>query len=209
MSRRNNDKGRLPPFVPLLRETISTPAWRALSHGARSLYIAHKQRYSNNLRNNGRLYLSSRDAAEELGSNRESILRWFQELEYYGFIVKTQAGALGVDGKGKAPHWRLTEIGYMADLPTRDFIRWNGVKFAAAKKQNPGPNSGSRVDAKLGPPVVPIVGPLAERTGRDSGSICAEVGGTSIGSITSITTPTPADALDIPAFLDRRRELVH
>jgi hypothetical protein len=32
-------KGRISgPFVPLLKDTIKTEAWKALSHGARSLY---------------------------------------------------------------------------------------------------------------------------------------------------------------------------
>jgi hypothetical protein len=40
--------------------TINNPAWKALSHGARSLYVALKRRYSQNLHNNGRIYLSQR-----------------------------------------------------------------------------------------------------------------------------------------------------
>jgi hypothetical protein len=39
-------------------------------------------------------------------------------------------GGLGVNGKGQAPRWRLTEIGYMRDPPTRDFMHWNGVRFS-------------------------------------------------------------------------------
>ena len=49
-----NDKGRLPQFVPLLKGTMATPAWRATSHGARWLYVALKLRYSSNFKNNGR-----------------------------------------------------------------------------------------------------------------------------------------------------------
>jgi hypothetical protein len=128
------DKARLPPFVPLFRETLATAAWRATSHGARSLYTALKLRYSQNFKNNGKIFLSSRHAEAELGSNRNSVLRWFRELEYYGFIVMTNPGALGVDGKGKAPHWRLTELGYMNDAPTNDFLRWNRVPFKDGKK---------------------------------------------------------------------------
>ena len=41
----------------------------------------------------------------------------------------TQAGCLGSEGTGKAPHWRLTECGYMKDEPTRDFMRWDGTVF--------------------------------------------------------------------------------
>ena len=49
MSRRNQDKGRLPPFVPLLKDTINSNAWRTTSPSSRVLYIALKQRYSSNL----------------------------------------------------------------------------------------------------------------------------------------------------------------
>jgi hypothetical protein len=130
---KNRDKGRLPPFVPLLKDTLNSPAWRAMSHGARSLYVALKARYNQQTHNNGRLYLSHRKAAEEIGSDTN----WFRELQYYGFIVATAPGYLGVDGKGQAPRWRLPELGYMNDPPTRDFMRWNGIRFSTRKKQNP------------------------------------------------------------------------
>lgn len=57
---------------------------------------------------------------------------WFKELEHYGFIIKTQHGSLGVDGKGKSPKWRLTELGVASnassrgetEIPTNDFLKW-------------------------------------------------------------------------------------
>jgi hypothetical protein len=116
---KRRDKGRLPSFVPLFKETLATPAWRKLSHGARSLYVALKLRH---IKNNGRVYLATRDAAKELGSGLEEIGNWFRELQHYGFIVMTRPGYLGLDGKGLAPHWRLTEVGYMNDPPGRHKI---------------------------------------------------------------------------------------
>jgi hypothetical protein len=143
MSKRKGRGERLPPFVPLFKETLASPAWRAMSHGARSLYIALKLRYSSSLQNNGRVYLSTRDAEEELGSHRDYICRWFRELKHFGFIVMTTPGGLGWNGKGKAPHWRLTEAKYMHDTPTREFMRWDGTPFSdqrrSRKKQNPVP----------------------------------------------------------------------
>jgi hypothetical protein len=68
--RRKTDKGRLPAFVPMFKETLATPAWRSMSHGARSLYLALKLRH---VKNNGRIYLSQRDARVELGSGFEEI----------------------------------------------------------------------------------------------------------------------------------------
>ena len=133
MSRRQ-DKGKLAPFVPLIKTTIDSPAWKAMSHGARSLYVALRRRYFQNFHNNGRIYLSQRDAVKEVGSHHNEIARWFRELQFYGFIVMTKGGSLGVEGIGKAPHWRLTELGYMNDLPTRDFERWAGAKCMPRQK---------------------------------------------------------------------------
>jgi hypothetical protein len=43
--------GHLPPFIPIFKDTIKTEAWKALSHGARSLYAVLKGRYNNKLQN--------------------------------------------------------------------------------------------------------------------------------------------------------------
>jgi hypothetical protein len=131
-------KQKSPPFVMVTKEVLDAPAWRAMSHGARSLYVSLKRRYSHNFKNNGRIYLSQRAARKEMGSGSSQIVRWFRELQYYGFIAMTEPGCLGVNGKGRAPHWRLTEVAYMRgtsskgseDMPTRDFLRWNGVRFS-------------------------------------------------------------------------------
>ncbi len=80
---------------------------------------------------------------EEVGSGTSQIGRWFRELQHYGFIVMVSPSCLGVDGKGRAPHWRLTEVAYMRgtsskgmeDMPTMDFLKWNGVPFS---KHQPG-----------------------------------------------------------------------
>jgi hypothetical protein len=147
--RQDNNKGRLPPFVPLLLDTLKTPAWKATSHGARSLYVALKSRYRSDIHNNGRVYLAQRKAADEIGSKTEQVTRWFRELQHFGFIVMTEPGYLGVDGEGQAPRWRLTEIGYMKDPPTRDFLHWKGEPFVE-KKQNPVPEKGDNLSPKRG-----------------------------------------------------------
>lgn len=127
---------RLPPFVPLLIETMDSQAWRAMSHGARSLYVALKRRYSPNNHNNGRMFISQRTAAQELGSHHNEIARWFRELQHFGFIVLASPGCLGLDGRGKAPHWRLTELGCMKDAPTRNFLCWDETKFKDRKTES-------------------------------------------------------------------------
>jgi hypothetical protein len=158
---KKRDKGRLTPFVPRLRETLATPAWRQLSHGARSLYVALK---GNVPRDRNTAWLSFRDARLELTSSPRKIGEWFDELQHYGFIVMHTHGSLGVDGKGKAPRWRLTELGVtrvasnndLLEPPTKDYLRWNGIIFEpkrrmnspsyeATKKQNPVHHVGNRV----------------------------------------------------------------
>jgi hypothetical protein len=159
MSKRER-RERLAPFVPLLKSTLDSPAWRAMSHGARSLYVALKAFYNGNIHNNGKLFLSTRDAAETIGSGTEEIVRWYRELQHYGFIVQVTGGCLGVEGEGFAPHWRLTELGYMKDPPTLDFVRWDGVKFKGRRrigrdsKQNPAPERRYRVIRKGGTPPI-------------------------------------------------------
>jgi hypothetical protein len=109
------------------------------------IYIALKQRYSSNFKNNGRLYLSVRQAAKEVGVNKDTAARCFREIQHYGFGVITSGACLGVDGKGKAAHWRLTEVGYMTEPPTREFLRWDGAPFPSSKNKSPSEKFGHRV----------------------------------------------------------------
>jgi hypothetical protein len=204
MSRKRKDKGRLPPFVPLDVEVMSSPAWRATSLGARWLYVHLKRRWSFKQRNNGRLFLSQRNAQEEMGlGKRDSISRWFRELQHYGFIVQTEAGCLGLDGKGRAPHWRLTELeapggrnGSTLMLPTKDFLKWNGTKFRddrgavrrVHEKQNPGPQREARVARKERPALARKLGPLHPPTGPQTRAIAEHRGGPQREAISRSTT---------------------
>ena len=177
---RRSDKGRLPPFVPLLRATLGSRAWMALSHGARSLYVALRCRVPNG---RNQAYLSYRHAERELGSSRRKIGEWFKELEHYGFIVLAAHGCLGVEGKGKAPLWRLTELGATSkassngafEPPTNDFLKWSGVLFErrreartpgsyGCKKQKPGSYVGNGVF----PTSEPRLAPTSETLSRDT-----------------------------------------
>jgi hypothetical protein len=122
-------------FVQMYHDVMDTPAWQAMSHGARNLYLALKRSYNRKARNNGRIFLSVRDASLMIKANKDIVSYWFKELQHYGFIVMTRQGALGVDGKGKAPHWRLTEHD-TADAPaTLDFRLWNGKPFPPRKQR--------------------------------------------------------------------------
>jgi hypothetical protein len=130
------------PFAMIMKQVLDSKAWRNMSMGARVLYVSLRRRYWKDRHNNGRIYLSQRNASIELGRSTTQITRWFRELQHYGFIVQTHRGSLGTDGVGKAPHWRLTECGYHKEPPTQDFLRWDGKPFRdTAAPRKPGVKS--------------------------------------------------------------------
>ena len=93
MSKPHGKKGRLPPFVPLIRTTLASSAWKQLSFGARSLYVVLRSFLRVDNLNNGKVFRSYRDAAADLGTNSSrSVQRWFRELEHYGFIGAAPGG---------------------------------------------------------------------------------------------------------------------
>ena len=193
------DKGRLPDFVPLIKSTLKTPAWRAMSHGARSLYVSLKVRYNTRLQNG--VYMSARMGAEELGSSKDYVARWHHELQHYGFIrvVEGKEARLGSDGEGMAAHVRLTEHWYAGKPPTRDFERWEGTKFKYQKKkqkQKPVPQSGDTPSHKLGTVEPPKRDISAQTCPTNWGHKESPGAVLQTGDITSLTTPSvPPSAL--------------
>jgi hypothetical protein len=182
----------------MLKDTMKTQAWRSLSHGARSLYMALKCRYNSKLQNG--VYLSTRDAVKELSLNqyRTNVLRWFRELQYYGFIVMVSPAHHGVNGHGKAPHWRLTEEGYLGKEPTRDFLRWDGTLFQEQKSpkhyQRKNKSRGMDVHTTLVRTSIPVAAqsnPEMPESGTDVHTISCNGTGMDGHTITSLTTPCP------------------
>jgi hypothetical protein len=192
-------KNRLPPFLALHNEMLDAPATKALSHGAFRLYATLRRKFNPGIseRWNGRIYLSQRDAQQEIGSNREEIAKWYRELQHYGFIAMMTPGCLGVEGKGKAPHWRLTELdckctGVMVPA-TKDFLRWNGEIFRDQKKQNPGPEK-----AATGGPEKAATGgrkrqPPNARSGPEKAAIRNAGSGPEKAAILSLPYPSSID----------------
>jgi hypothetical protein len=134
MSKKNKHSPELGrgQYVQIFFEVWNSPAWKQMSFGARLLFIALRKRFTNN---NGRVYLSHRDAMEELGiTNKRPIANWFRELCHYGFVEQTQGGCLGLDGRGRAAHWRITCLprrnGNGELIPaTKEYLRWSGEVF--------------------------------------------------------------------------------
>jgi hypothetical protein len=126
-------KGRIEgQFVGVRRELLDSLAWKHLSFGARALYIALLRRVDFKNYNNGKVFLSLRKAADDLGATRKSVGIWFVELRHYGFIVQIEPGTLGPHGR--AARWRITDRawGNLDGKPvtaTKDYLNWTGELF--------------------------------------------------------------------------------
>jgi hypothetical protein len=131
MTRRHSGRIR-GAFVPVLKDTMKADAWRAMSHGARSLFIALHCRYNYTTENAA--YLAARKASLELGSHTNQITRWYRELQHFGFIRMVSPAYLGLAGKGRAAHWRLTDVPHAGQPATQDFLRWDGSAYHEQKK---------------------------------------------------------------------------
>jgi len=128
-ARAQRNKGALPKdmqFVQLINAFRQEPAWLALSFGARLLYVEIKALY--NGYNNGRIMCSARHAADAIGCNKSTVAGYFRDLQEKGFIVMSKGGFLGLGGRGQGRLWRLTEIGFMGERPTKDYRNWKPEK---------------------------------------------------------------------------------
>jgi hypothetical protein len=125
------------------------PAWRAMSPEARLLWIELRGWLRNDGLNNGKIYLSCRDAAKTIGLSKNTVARRYAENEHYGFLRKISGGYLGSDGRGIAASYRFTDLAHGTHSPSRDYEKWEGEKFVytprrtGRKKQKPVPPRGT------------------------------------------------------------------
>lgn len=105
-------------------------AWASLKNGPRALYVELKRRYNGG--NNGRIFLSHRDAATAVNVGRDTVSGYFGDLTTHGFIAVTRGHCLGPEGIGQSVHYRLTELPYEGAPATKEFMKWK-----PSKKQNP------------------------------------------------------------------------
>jgi hypothetical protein len=141
------------PFVSLRFEMKKTSAWLAMSTAARVYYLELKSMHRTKpANNNGEIFLSQRDAEEAIGLSRPTIAKCHDELLHYGFIVETKPACLGSDGKGRAPHLRLTELDTDDGPATKDYLGWDGTPFTQTSHKNriPAKKLGHEVVKKLG-----------------------------------------------------------
>lgn len=98
-----------------------SPAWRALDPYARDAYCWIERRFRRT--NNGKIPMSARDLADDMGVNKDTAQKALVRLRVFGFIVPTEKGRMaGPYGERRATRWRLTEYGMDGSLPTRDYL---------------------------------------------------------------------------------------
>jgi len=95
-------------FVKLDESLLSGDVWGFLKPGPRCLYIELKREFNGS--NNGKIFLSHRDAAYRLGTHRNTVGPWFKALEQVGLIEKTGESKVGPSGIGVAATWLLLEL---------------------------------------------------------------------------------------------------
>ncbi|GIT85019.1 hypothetical protein [Roseobacter sp. OBYS 0001] len=137
----------------------STEAWATLKPGPRALYVELKRRYNGS--NNGRIFLSHRDAAKALHVHRNTVGPWFDELEGRGFIRLTKGPHLGPSGVGKASVWALDEEKTPDMKPAlKRFMSWTEKQNPRTKNRTPRHSqcgTSQKLQAKTGKAVLKIV----------------------------------------------------
>lgn len=111
MGRDRRDEHRAEQFTKMIRNMMDTPAWRALTSTAQALYPWVKMEWKgpqNN--NNGRISLPVREAAQKMGCNMKTAARGFHDLQAKGFLILTEHGRMGVEGRGAPPTYEITEL---------------------------------------------------------------------------------------------------
>ena len=117
MGRDRKNEERHEHWTKMLRSTMEAPAWAALSTTAQALYPWLKFEWKGpKANNNGKISLPVRVAADRLGCNAKTAARAFHDLQAKGFLLLTQHGRMGTEGKGAAPTYEITELA----LPGQD-----------------------------------------------------------------------------------------
>ncbi|MCF3974000.1 helix-turn-helix domain-containing protein [Paracoccus salsus] len=127
MGRDKRNGARAEHFAAMIRNTMSTPAWRALSPSAQALYPWLKLEWRGpKANNNGRIVLSVRQAAGLMGCGINTAARAFHDLQAKGFLVVKRHAQLGVKGQATAPEFELTEIAMPGEgtRPRKLFADW-------------------------------------------------------------------------------------
>ena len=116
----------------------ASEAWATLKPGPRALYVELKRRYNGT--NNGRIFLSHRDAAKALNvTMKDTVTGYFKELSERCFITTTKGGHLGPSGIGQAAKYALQEEPLHGKPAAKGFIAWRSKTEARPEKRDKPP----------------------------------------------------------------------
>lgn len=157
MGRDKRNEVKSEQFTKMIRSTMDTPAWRALSPIAQALYPWLKLEWRGpKANNNGSITLSVRQAAERVGCGINTAARAFHDLQAKGFAVVKRPAQLGVKGQATAPTFELTELAMPGEgvRPRKLYADWReGGDFPVQKAAMHNPN-GSKKKKK---PIIKLV----------------------------------------------------
>lgn len=165
MGRDKRNEKREPQFTRWFKWERDLPAWKALSYPARDAYFHLRVRCFAEAKsarnNNGEVYRSLRDLADDMGGSVKTAGAALADLQAKGWIVCTSGWERGTDGSGKTATFRLTMLATDKRAPTKEPELWEpghdypvtvyrsylpkprASRKANLKKQNPPPHSGT------------------------------------------------------------------
>ena len=166
MGRDRKNEQRTEQFTKMIRNTMEAPAWRALSTTAQALYPWLKLEWKGpQANNNGQISLPVREAAARLGCNPKTAGKAFQDLQAKGFIILTEFGRMGVEGKGTPPTYEITELATRGgDHPAgrKLYLHWKEDHDFPVREHTPsnptGKNGKNKIPSQKTGRIIPIKG---------------------------------------------------
>jgi hypothetical protein len=193
-------QNRIGAYVALPKAITKTPAWRAMSPEARLLWIELRGWLRNDWSNNGRIFLSCRDAAEAIGISKDTVYRKYCENEHFGFLRRTSEGFLGCDGYGIAAHYCFTDLPHGTHPPTRGYEKWSGAPFVY-RRRRPARRKQKPVSSRR----TPRIAPSDIRKVPGAGSVCLVP--SDIGEASRCLIPSDITSLPLPKAREEQGSL--
>ena len=142
---------------------LDSPAWRALTHSERAIYVACRWKLTSN--NNGNLAFTLAGLREQgLTVSSSTLASGLRVLQLVGIIAVTREGGKVNRGQALATLWRFTDepahqyikLDIPATKPTNEWLRFANVNEVTTMLQNLNARAANRVakkraDAKIAP----------------------------------------------------------
>lgn len=129
-------------FIKMDNWMFDCAPFRRLKPGPRCLLFELIRRFNGS--NNGSIGLGVREAAKQLGVNKDTASAYFLTLIQSGFIASTRAGGFNIKDPAsrRATEWRLTWMNTDCMPATKDFMK--------APEKSAVPNNRTNMSEKTG-----------------------------------------------------------